>query len=301
MIARCNSTSDLYPFFPPTSTPALAAMCVSTTLWHCRLGHLGSEALSKLITSQAISCTKPKNDHVCHACQLGRQVRLPFDSSQSRALHKFNLIHCDFWTSPITSVSSYKYCLVILDDCTHYIWTFLLRLKSDTFATLFNFFAYVHTQFGSPIKAIQCDNGREFDHSSAHRFFLTQGAVLRMSCPYTSKQNGKAERALRTINNILHTLLFQGSLHLVYWADTLHATTYLFHRHPTKTLGGLTPFFALFGTHPSYTHLHVFGCACYPNLSSHKLSPRSSMCVFLGYSSDYKGYRCLDLHSLQKI
>jgi hypothetical protein len=58
-----------------------------------------------------------------------------FDSSQSRALNKFDLIHCDLWTSPVTSVSGYKYYLVILDDCSYYIWTFPLRLKSDTFAT----------------------------------------------------------------------------------------------------------------------------------------------------------------------
>jgi hypothetical protein len=51
MITRCNSTGDLYLFFPPVSTPALGAASVSTTLWHRRLGHLGSEALSKLITS----------------------------------------------------------------------------------------------------------------------------------------------------------------------------------------------------------------------------------------------------------
>jgi hypothetical protein len=53
----------------------------------------------------------------------------------------FQLIHCDLWTSPITSISSYKYYLVILDDYSHYLWTFPLRLKSDTFSTLSNFFA----------------------------------------------------------------------------------------------------------------------------------------------------------------
>jgi hypothetical protein len=78
VIARCNSMGNLYSFFPPTSTPALAAASVSTTLWHRRLGRLGLEALSKLISSQAISYTKPKNDHVCHVCQLGRHVRLRF-------------------------------------------------------------------------------------------------------------------------------------------------------------------------------------------------------------------------------
>jgi hypothetical protein len=61
-----------------------------------------------------------------------------------------------------------------------------------------------------------------------------------------------------------------------------------------------TPYFALFGTHCSYDHLRVFRCACYPNLDSttpHKLAPCSTRCVFLGYSPDHKGYRCLDLTS----
>src|SRR6185437_15909056 len=41
-------------------------------------------------------------------------------------------------------------------------------------------------------------------------------------------------------------------------------------------------------------------CACYPNTSAtapHKLAPRSTRCVFLGYSPDHKEYRCFDLTS----
>jgi hypothetical protein len=61
-----------------------------------------------------------------------------------------------------------------------------------------------------------------------------------------------------------------------------------------------THHFALYDTTPSYDHLRVFGCACYPNTSAttpHKLSPRSTRCLFLGYSPGHKGYRCLDLAS----
>jgi hypothetical protein len=65
-----------------------------------------------------------------------------------------NASHC----STVPSVSSYKYYLVILDDCTHYSWTFLLLQKSDTFPTLSHFFAFVSTQFGRTIWSIQCDN-----------------------------------------------------------------------------------------------------------------------------------------------
>jgi hypothetical protein len=134
----------------------------------------------------------------------------------------------------------------------------------------------------------------------ARTFFLSHGVTLRMSCPYTSQQNGKAERSIRTINNILRSLLFQASLPPAYWVEALHTAAYLVNRLPTKTLASSTPYFRLHSTHPTYDHLKVFGCACYPNMSStapHKLAPRSSLCVFLGYSSEHKGYRCLELES----
>jgi hypothetical protein len=77
--------------------------------------------------------------------------QLPFSSSSSRAIQPFALVHCDLWTSLVPSVSGYKYYWVILDDYTHYSWTFPLRQKSDTFLTLSYFFAFVSTQFGRTI------------------------------------------------------------------------------------------------------------------------------------------------------
>ena len=194
--------------------------------------------------------------------------------------------------------SGFKYYLVILDDRSHYLWTFPLRLKSDTYATLTHFFAHVQTQFGVTVKAIQCDDGKEFDNSSARTFFLTSGIHLRMSCLYTSAQNGKVERIIRTTNNIIRSLLFQASAPPSFWVEALHTTTHLLNILPTKTLDHFTPHETLFGSSPTYEHLRVFGCKCYPNLTAtapHKLALRSALCVFLGYSAHHKGYRCLDL------
>jgi hypothetical protein len=80
--------------------------------------------------------------------------------------------------------------------------------------------------------------------------------------------------------------------------ESLYTATYILNLLPIKAISSPTPYFALFGTTPSYAHLRVFGCAHYLNTSAialHKLAPRSCRCVFLGYSSDHKGYRCLDL------
>jgi IS30 family transposase len=164
-------------------------------------------------------------------------------------------MHLDLWTSPVISVSGSKYYLVILDDFTHYLWTFSLKLKSDTFTTLPNFFAYVSNQFSRKVKAIQCDNGREFDNSSTWIFLMSNGTQLWMSCPYTSPQNGKYERIMRSINNVIRTLLIQTSLPGRYWAEGLHIATYLLNRLPTKAIQVACPHITLFGSAPSYEHL----------------------------------------------
>jgi len=137
--------------------------------------------------SVILDCSKSKDDSICHAYQLGRHICLPFTTSLSRAAKNFDLIHCDLWTSPVVSVSGFKYYLVILDDCSHFLWTFPLCAKSDTFPTISNFFAHVSTQFGCTIKSVQCDNGREFDNSASRTFFLAHGTTLRMSCLPPSK------------------------------------------------------------------------------------------------------------------
>jgi len=153
------------------------------------------------------------------------------------------------------------------------------------------------------VKAVQCNNDREFDNSPC-TFFLTHWTHLHMSYPYTSPQNCRAERIIRTINNVVRSLLFQASMPPSYWVEGMHIATHLLNILPTKTLVSSTPHLALFGVPPSYDHLRVFGCACYPNLSStaaHKLAQRSTLCVFLDYSAHHKGYRCLDLQSNRVI
>jgi hypothetical protein len=102
------------------------------------------------------------------------------------------------------------------------------------------------------------------------------------ACPYTSPQNGKAECIICSTNNVMRSLLFQASLPAPYWVESIHTATFLLNRLPTKTISASCPYFALFGTTPTYEHLHVFGCACYPNMSAtapHKLAPHSARCL----------------------
>jgi hypothetical protein len=145
--------------------------------------------------------------------------------------------------------------LVVVDEFSHYSWTFPLRAKSEAFPTLSHFFAWVSTQFSLTIKVVQCDNGREFDNSTSRAYFLSHGVQLCMSCSYTSSQNGKAKRMIRTTNDTMRTLLLQASLPARFWAKCLHTSTYLLNHLPSTAFPAPTPHHALFGTPPRYDHL----------------------------------------------
>ena len=204
-------------------------------------------------------------------------------------------MYSDVWTSPVPSISGYKFYLVIIDDFTHYVWSFPLLNKADVVPTFLKFCSYVPTQFRLPIVALQTDNDREFDNYTMRRFLQAHGMAFRLSCPYTSAQNGKAERTLRTLNDSVRAMLLHASAPPQFWVEALATATNLINIQPCRATGTMTPHQLLFGTPPTYDHLRVFGSLCFPNqtaTTANKLCPRSVPCVFLGYPADHKGYRC---------
>jgi hypothetical protein len=145
-------------------------------------------------------------------------------------------------------ISLIFYGIILLDE----------NLKS--YGILASFRAYVHTQFVLPLQQIQCNNGKEFDNRSLHDLAATHSIHIRFSCPYTSQQNGKAERVIRTVNDIARTLLFQASMPPKFWVESLHAATYLLNRLPTSatiTLAPTSPSTTLLLPTPTYVFLGV--------------------------------------------
>jgi hypothetical protein len=143
---RCDSDDDLYPLNLQPSK-ALHAATNNVELWHQRLGHPGRDCLLQALRpfSFDFDCNKT-NAHICQACQLGKHVRLPFSNSQSSTFFPFQLLHADVWTSPVLSNSGYQYYLAVLNDFTHYTWTFPLRHKNEVLPHLLSLYSYITTQ-----------------------------------------------------------------------------------------------------------------------------------------------------------
>ncbi|GJS17193.1 ribonuclease H-like domain-containing protein [Tanacetum coccineum] len=279
VLLRCDSTGDLYPVTAPSPIPH--AFLVSQHTWHQRLGHPGGEVLRHLVSSNFISCNKEKPLVLCHACQLGKYVRLPFVSSDTVISSCFDIIHSDVWTLPIPSLSGFKYYVLFLDHYSHFVWVYPLVNKSDVMSKFVLFHNYVRTQFKCEIKSFQCDHGGEFDNRRLHTLFAENGIQFRFSCPQTSQQNGKSERMIRTINNLIRTLLFLENLPPTFWVEALNMAIQLLNILPSTAIANDIPYTRLYGKDPNYTLLRIFGCLCYPHLyPSHKLEPRATPSIF---------------------
>ncbi|GKA47385.1 ribonuclease H-like domain-containing protein [Tanacetum coccineum] len=284
-LLRCDSTGDLYPLHVAAS--AFALLTNNHSLWHQRLGHPGDAVIQTLSSRGLVSYNKNKNtQHLCRACQLGKQTKLPFQRSTSIVTSPFDIIHSDLWTSPVSSMSGYKYYVLFLDHYSHFLWVYPLHRKSDAQSKLLHFRAFIKTQFNREIKAFQCDHGGEFDNNSLHELFATNGIQFRFSCPHTSQQNGKSERMIRTINNVVRSLLFQARLPPEYWVEALLTAAYLLNILPSTSINNDIPYTKLFNKPTSYTHIRTFGCLCYPyTFPPHKLAPRTTPSIFLSYAN----------------
>nr|GFA07755.1 ribonuclease H-like domain-containing protein [Tanacetum cinerariifolium] len=83
VLLLCDNTWDLYPVTVPS--PIHHVFLISQHTWHQCLGHPGREVLRHLVSSNFISCNKEKPRVLCHACQLGTHVRLPFFKCEIRS------------------------------------------------------------------------------------------------------------------------------------------------------------------------------------------------------------------------
>jgi len=172
-----------------------------------------------------------------------------------------------------------------------------MRFKSDVLSIFQKYKTLVENLFSCSIQQLQSDNGGEYLSKEFKIFLENNGIFHRLTCPYTSPQNGVAERKHRHIQEMGLTLLAKAGLPNCYWVDAFLTSVYLINRLPTKVLKMLPPYFILHKTMPSYSELRTFGCACYPYLrpyEKHKLAFQSKQCIFIGYSNQQKGYRCLE-------
>ena len=162
----------------------------------------------------------------------------------------------------------------------------------------------MENQHSAHIKNFQSDGGVEFTSNCFKAHLRISGIHHLLSSPYTPGQNGCTKGKHCHLTETGLSLLFHSHTSHRFWVDAFSTVAYIINRLPVPLLGGKSPFELPYGSFPNYENFHPFRCCVYPCLCDYmpnKFSPRSIPCIFLGYSSSYKGFLVLILPLLGYI
>ena len=259
-------------------------------LWHKRLAHPSFPVLSRLFPNFC------KVAHECEICHLSKQTRLPFKLSHSRTTKPFELVHSDVWgPASIDSFDGYRFYVTFIDDFSRSTFVYLLKLKSEVFKCFQDFHNLIINQFSSKLETLRSDNGTEFTSKIMRQYLSDHDIIHQTSCVGTPQQNGIAERKNRDLLEKARALMLQSHVPKRFWSQGIQSAAYLINRLPSSVLDYKSPFELLKGRKIDISHLRTFGCTCFVHVQADKrdkLDPRSIKCMFLGYSSTQKGYKC---------
>ena len=188
---QCSNGLYPLPFVPPSNSASLTfqpqsflGQLVFSSTWHSRLGHPTNKVATLMLQKANVACSSDSNTSMCHSCLQGKFSKLPFQSSHTKSVIPFQIIHSDLWgPSPCVSIDGYKYYVTFIDEYSRHCWLFPLINKSDVYSVFIAYYHYVETQFSCKIKILQSDGGGEYTSQKLKVFFQAKGIIHQKILP----------------------------------------------------------------------------------------------------------------------
>lgn len=286
---------------------AMSSISQPTSLeqWHRRLTHCSPLTIQEMATKNLVDGLKLSGTSVtgkCEDCILGRQTRRPFDGETEKDLEPLDLVSFDLWgPSRVQSAGGKLYLMMIVDAGASHKYGVYLQDKSDT-STIAGFDTFrttAETLTGRKIRRLRTD--RAFESNAWKEYCQTHGIIHEFTAPYSSAQNGLAERAIRTTMDDVRTLLKDSGLSHSFWAEAAAYSIDTRNLIPSRRHPGKIPLEVFTKKRQDVSHLRVFGAKCWAKvptaLGGSKLDPRSVECRLLGYATGRGNYKVQNVTS----
>ena len=242
-----DSAISIGPTDKPITNAFHASHIPDIKTWHRRLGHCSVGAVIDMAhkhTVEGMMIDLSSSPAKCDACIRGKQTRKPVSKVQEGEKAKQPLGHVFIdLCGPIRPISSsgQLYTMNVIDDYLSYMWTIPLKSKGDAASSLQRWHRSVENQSGHCLKILVTDNG-ELVSKSMTDWCGQFGIDHQRTAPYTSVQNGRAERLYCTILDKVRTIIISCLAPHTLWDEFCTTSAYLTNLTPSSSLQGRTPF-----------------------------------------------------------
>ena len=150
-------------------------------------------------------------------CTLAEITKTPVPRvAENQAEEKLKRVFTDVMGPfRVESLSGFWFCIVFADQYTKFVFVKLLKVKSETLASLKKFVVSV----GTP-KKLRRDNAKEFLSEQFKTYCLDAGILQEKTIPETPQQNGFNERCNRTLLEMARCLLIDSGLSKMMWGSS---------------------------------------------------------------------------------
>ena len=156
-------------------------------LWQKRIGHLNYKKLKDMQRHDIVRGLPQFGhlnfDHVCEACQFGKQSRLLFPRREQAQRFPLELVHTDVWgPCDHTSLGNATYFLIFVNDFNRYTWIYFLQHKNQVFSTFKKFKTMAEKQLGTHLKCLRSHAGGEFLSHEFDAYLRNNGIQRQIIC-----------------------------------------------------------------------------------------------------------------------
>ena len=199
---------------------------------------------------------------------------------------------------PTESLGKKRYFVSFTDDYSRCCQVYLMKHKSEALDKFKEFEAQVTNESGLSIGTLRTDNGGEYTSVEFENFLKSKGIKHECTVPYSTEQNGVAERLNHTLMESARSMMCFAGLPDSYWGEAVVTAAYIRNRVPTRAFREkVSPYERWYGHIPDLKHFKVFGYVAYahiPDSQRDKLNKKAEKIRFVGYSTRSKGYRLLN-------
>jgi hypothetical protein len=276
-----------------------AFLGASMTDWHKRLAHCSMDMVKALAKSEAVKGMRIENTlrHECEACIMGKLCRAHHpERPKIKATENSAVLHIDT-VGPIRTISlgNARYFILATEEYSGYYYFDTLSTKDLIPEAVKIIINKTELESGRPVKQITTDGGTEYNNNNLNTWLKKRGIIHDVSVAYTPEQNGRAERANRTILNAMRTILFEAKLDGSLWGEALNTVVYTLNRVPSSKNPDKTRYELLRNEKPDISNLRIFGQPVIfkADMGEGKLYQRGMKGVFVGYTNRFNTYRIL--------
>jgi len=237
-------------------------------IWHRRLGHPSYSVIHNTNKNTNYSLGKlseeKKSCAECDVCIKGKMTKIAYKNKSSRTANKpLEIIECDLkGPLDVVSFSGNTYYNVTKDRYTKILATEAIKRKEEGSRVLKdNLIEWENVQNhdGHKVIEVDFDGGGEYKSKELRDWFKQKGIKFQETCSESSNQNAGAERAIRTVNDIMITLLVGANAAEYFWDEALQYATILnniiIHQGYSKS-----PYYMFHKKDPDLHRIKVWGC-----------------------------------------